>query len=104
MADLTSFDRPVAAGRIESRNARTPPPGSCQRPFHGGSGASGERKVDYRRLVNPFEPVRVYSDDRIAAIHDMALKVLEDLGMRLLLPAALDLLRAKGRDGVLDRR
>ena len=59
------------------------------------------RKVDYRRLVNPFEPVRVYSDDRIAAIHDMALKVLEELGMRLLLPAALDLLRTKGPDGVL---
>ena len=58
------------------------------------------RKVDYRRLVNPFEPVKLYSDDRIAAIHDMALKVLEELGMRLLLPAALDLLRTEGRGGV----
>ncbi|MCY3829977.1 MAG: trimethylamine methyltransferase family protein, partial [Rhodospirillaceae bacterium] len=62
--------------------------------------ARPERKVDYRRLVNSFEPVRVYSDDRIAAIHDMALKVLEELGMRLLLPEALDLLRTRARDGV----
>ena len=70
---------------------------------NGGSAAVAARparKVDYHRLVNPFEPVRVYSDDQIAAIHDMALKVLEELGMRLLLPASLDLLRAKGRDGV----
>ncbi len=58
------------------------------------------RPVDYRRLVNPFEPVRLYSDDRVAAIHDTALRVLEELGMRLLLPGALELLRTKGRGGV----
>ncbi|MDE0149679.1 MAG: trimethylamine methyltransferase family protein [Rhodospirillaceae bacterium] len=99
MADLTSStDRSprteLSAGTRERRRrgrARDRSMAEAARP---------ERKVDYRRLVNPFEPVRVYSDDRIAAIHDTALKVLEELGMRLLLPAALDLLRAKGRDGV----
>ena len=99
MADQTSStDRSpraeLSAGtRERRRRGRTRDRSTAQ-------AARPARKVDYRRLVNPFEPVRVYSDDRIAAIHETALKVLEELGMRLLLPAALDLLRAKGRDGV----
>ena len=57
-----------------------------------------ERTVDYRHLVNPFEPVRVYSDDQIEQIHQTALRVLEELGVRILLPAARQLLREGGVD------
>lgn len=46
------------------------------------------RKVDYRHLKNPFPPMRVFSDDRIEAIHEAALTVLETLGMKVLLPEA----------------
>ena len=56
------------------------------------------RPVDYRRLINPFEPVRRYSDDQIEAIHQTALRVLEELGVKTLLPAARDLLREGGVD------
>ena len=60
--------------------------------------AAASRAVDYRHLVNPFEPARVYSDDQIAQIHQTALRVLEELGVKILLPAARELLREGGVD------
>jgi len=91
--------------RSRSRRRRARGSGAAGGGVEGGNGAAAAtarpaRNVDYKRLVNPFEPVRLYSDDQIQAIHQTALKVLEELGMRLLLPAARDLLRTKGRDGV----
>jgi trimethylamine---corrinoid protein Co-methyltransferase len=56
----------------------------------------GGRKVDYHNLRNPFPPVGVFSDDRVMAMHETALRVLEDLGMKVLLPQARDLYRAGG--------
>ena len=47
-----------------------------------------DRSRSYRHLVNPFEPLKVFSDDQVAAIHDAALTVLENQGMRVLLPEA----------------
>jgi trimethylamine---corrinoid protein Co-methyltransferase len=46
------------------------------------------RITDYRTLRNPFPLMNVFSDDRIAAIHEAALDVLERLGIKVLLPAA----------------
>jgi trimethylamine--corrinoid protein Co-methyltransferase len=43
-----------------------------------------DRSKAYRRLVNPFEPPRIYSDDQVAAIHDAALRILETQGMKVL--------------------
>jgi trimethylamine--corrinoid protein Co-methyltransferase len=42
----------------------------------------------YRRLQNPFEPLRVLSEDEIAHLHQSALSILENDGMRVLLPEA----------------
>lgn len=50
----------------------------------------------YRRLVNPFEPVRLLSDDQIASIHQAALGILAEKGMRVLLPEARDIFRQAG--------
>jgi len=65
-----------------------------------GGGAAGEpspgRRIDYHRLRNPFPPATVYSEDRVHALHDQALRVLEDLGMKVLLPEARDLFRQGG--------
>ena len=41
------------------------------------TGSTG-RSVDYRRLVNPFEPMRVFTDDKVEAIHQNALRILQD--------------------------
>ncbi|HEX4568904.1 MAG TPA: trimethylamine methyltransferase family protein [Dongiaceae bacterium] len=59
------------------------------------SGAA-HRASTYRRLVNPFEPLRVFSDDQVEAMHRTALRILEELGMRVLLPEGRRILAAAG--------
>lgn len=54
------------------------------------------RKPNYRNLRNSFVPQTVFSTDRIAAIHDASLKVLEELGIRVLLPEARAIYRGLG--------
>ncbi|WP_050929873.1 trimethylamine methyltransferase family protein [Aestuariivita boseongensis] len=54
------------------------------------------RKVDYRNLRNPFPRMRLFSDDQVQAIHEDALHVLENLGIKILLPEARALFRAAG--------
>ncbi len=54
------------------------------------------RHVNYRTLKNPFPPMAVFSKDRIAAIHEASLSVLEELGIKVLLPEARALYRAGG--------
>jgi len=54
------------------------------------------RTTNYHRLRNPFPPVPVFSDDRIEAMHETALRVLEDLGMKVLLPQARAYFKAAG--------
>ena len=54
------------------------------------------RQVDYCNLVNPFPPVCVYSQDQIESIHNTALRMLEEIGIKILLPRARDLLKKAG--------
>lgn len=67
-----------------------------RRTRRGGGAPPAKRKVDYRHLRNPFPPVSVFSDDRIEAIHEAALDVLERLGIKVLLPAARHAYKAGG--------
>jgi len=46
------------------------------------------RTVNYRQLRNPFPPMDVFSADEIANMHETALRALEELGMKVLLPEA----------------
>src|SRR3984957_12745715 len=43
-----------------------------------------DRTRAYRHLRNPFEPMRVFSDDQVAAMHEAALVILETQGMKVL--------------------
>ena len=67
-----------------------------------GAPATPERVVNYRQLRHPFTPQAVFSEDRIAALHEAALRVLQELGMRVLLPEARGILRAAGARVVED--
>ncbi len=58
--------------------------------------AGGSPTADYRRLANPFEPPRVLDDAQVETIHQAALRVLADSGMRVLLPAAREAYAAAG--------
>ena len=72
------------------------PAGKPRRRGREGGAHRIARKVDYHNLTNPFPPMKVFSDDRIEAMHEAALKVLEDLGMKVLLPQARELYRKGG--------
>ena len=77
-----------------------------QEPRRRGGGRSGRRAkaedtvpprtVDYHNLDNPFTPQTVFSEDEVESLHGNALRVLQELGIRILLPEARDLLKAAG--------
>ena len=66
------------------------------RPRRGGGGEGGGSGAAYMRMQNPFAPQLAYSQDRIEAMHEGALRVLEELGIRVLLDEARQILRAAG--------
>lgn len=57
-----------------------------------------DRQAGYRRLVNPYEPARILTDDQIAAIHQAALRLLAEVGMRVMLEEARQILAAHDVD------
>ena len=65
-------------------------------PHRGGGGGQADRSVRYRHLLNPFEPVKIFSDDQIESIHQAALGILERQGMRILSPRGRATLREAG--------
>src|SRR5580700_4755445 len=60
------------------------------------SAAAAERSSRYRQLLNPFEPVRLFSDDQVESMHLAAIGILERQGMRVLSPRGRSLLAAAG--------
>jgi trimethylamine--corrinoid protein Co-methyltransferase len=58
--------------------------------------AQPPRSTRYRNLVNPFEPVRLFSDDQVESMHLAALGILERQGMRVLSPRGRTVLAAAG--------
>jgi trimethylamine---corrinoid protein Co-methyltransferase len=67
-----------------------------RREPRGGVGAQPERASRYRHLLNPFQPVRLFSDDHIESMHTAALGLLERQGMRVLSARGRALLAAAG--------
>src|SRR5579864_9774656 len=61
-----------------------------------GTVGQAPRSSRYRNLVNPFEPVRIFSDDQVESIHLAALGILERQGMRVLSPRGRTVLAAAG--------
>jgi trimethylamine--corrinoid protein Co-methyltransferase len=51
---------------------------------------------DYRQLRHPYSAQTVFSDDEVFAIHSTALKVLQELGIKILLPEAREILSQGG--------
>jgi len=68
-------DEPVRRERKSRRRANAAAP-------------KAERSVNYRQLRNPFTPQTVFGEDRIAEMHETALRILEELGLKVLLPQA----------------
>ncbi|MEL7173703.1 MAG: trimethylamine methyltransferase family protein, partial [Pseudomonadota bacterium] len=77
-----------------------PPAGGSGRRRRRGDASEVEatpaRSEAYRQLRPPFPAVPVFTEDRVVALHEAALGVLEELGMVVLLPEARALFRAAG--------
>ncbi|MGH6934419.1 MAG: trimethylamine methyltransferase family protein [Dongiaceae bacterium] len=58
----------------------------------------GIHQLPWRNLTNPYPPIEPLSADQIEAIHQAALRILRELGMRVLLPEARAILRQTGAE------
>jgi trimethylamine---corrinoid protein Co-methyltransferase len=67
-----------------------------RRPGRSSDAREETRKTNYRNLRNPFRPQNVFTDDQIAEIQNTALRVLEELGILVLLPEARAIFRQAG--------
>ncbi len=67
-----------------------------RRPVRTAGAGAPLRQPDYRQLRNPFRPQEIFSADQVAHMHATALRVLEELGMLVLLPEARQLFRHAG--------
>jgi trimethylamine--corrinoid protein Co-methyltransferase len=60
--------------------------------------SSALTQLPWRALRNPYAPVRVLSEDQLAAIHDASMRILEEIGMDFLHPEARAILAAAGAE------
>lgn len=70
-----------------------------RRPRRRGGEAKSERSprpVNYTQLRHPFTAQSAFSEDAVAAMHDTAIRILQELGIKTLLPEARELFRAAG--------
>ena len=67
-------------------------------PGSGTELSSAAFSAAYRHWVNPFEPLKVLSEDEVGHIHESALSILEKDGMRVLLPEARARFAAAGAE------
>ena len=79
-----SEQNPENARRTRRRPSTVPPATADNRSRH------------YRTLRNPFEPWRVFSDDRVEALHHAALGILEEQGLKVLSAEARTRFRLAG--------
>jgi trimethylamine--corrinoid protein Co-methyltransferase len=64
----------------------------------------GLRQLPRRRLVNPYEPIRVLTSDQVEAIHDASLRILSEIGMDFLHPEAISIFQAAGGSSIDGQR
>jgi trimethylamine--corrinoid protein Co-methyltransferase len=81
---------------MDSEQSRARRPGRRRGAASASEPAPGVASASYRHLHNPFEPLRVLSGDEVAQIHEAALSILENDGMRVLLPEARAMYAAAG--------
>lgn len=60
--------------------------------------AAGLNQLPWQQIRNPYKPVEVLSADQVEAIHQAALRILEELGIEFMSTRALELLASGGAD------
>ncbi len=69
---------------------------TARRRPHAGRNAATIAQRPFAQTQRQYDPIRVVSDDQVAAIHHAALTVLRDIGMRILHPPARALYQSAG--------
>ena len=83
----------VPGGKLAmERSSARRRPGRPQREI------GGIQQRPWKQLTRPYPPIEILSADHIRAIHETALTVLEEIGVRVLEPAARAHYRAAGAD------
>lgn len=83
----------------DSRNAREHRAGRGKRQGRqgrGGRGGAGIRQLPFRDVINPHAPLELADADQVEAIHRTSMRILSDLGVRVLNERARDLFRQAG--------
>ena len=62
------------------------------------AGGGGLKQLPWRNLRNPYKPIEVLSADRLEAIHDASLRILEEIGMDFLDAESLSILKTAGAE------
>ncbi|MES2144084.1 MAG: trimethylamine methyltransferase family protein, partial [Pseudomonadota bacterium] len=71
-------------------------PDTRRRPSPRGVRGGGIMQSPFGQRPRPYAPIEVISADQVGAIHDAALTVLRDIGMRILDPRARELYAKAG--------
>ena len=61
-------------------------------------GGAGIKQLPLKRIVSPFDPVRILNDDQVEDIHNASMRILEELGIELMSAEARALFRKAGAD------
>ena len=54
------------------------------------------QQAPYKQKSNPFQPMSIFSEDKIESIHNASLKVLSDIGIDVQSPRAVEILKREG--------
>ncbi len=57
---------------------------------------SGVEQLPWRRLVNPFRPIEILSEDQVETVHRASLRILAEIGFEVLGDRALDAFKGAG--------
>src|SRR5215470_1089329 len=55
-------------------------------------------QLPWRQVTNPYPPIQPLSADQIESVHEASLKILKEIGMKVLLPQARTILQKAGAD------
>ncbi|MFL5650709.1 MAG: trimethylamine methyltransferase family protein, partial [Chloroflexota bacterium] len=81
------MDQPESSEPTDPAAVSTAPSGPHRRPRRN---APGLALLPWRRLVNPFRPLEILSEDEVEGIHRASLRVLAEIGVEVLGDRALD--------------
>ncbi len=64
-------------------------------------GGAGISQLDWRQVSNPYPPIEILDEERMQALHDTSMRILSELGIRVMGENVMDLFEGAG--AIVDR-